>query len=83
MQFLNSLEAKEGKFLEQHLRAAENKYVVQVIEGIGTDSSQQPDDLPASSYEAIILTEGNQVRTFAQSALRDKSGHSDDLEFYG
>lgn len=83
VQFLNSLEAKEGKFLEQHLRAAENRHVVQVIEGIGTDSSQQPDDLPASGYEATTLTEGNQVRVVAQSVLQDKGGHSDHLEFYG
>jgi len=83
VQFLNSVEAKEGKFLEQQLRAVENRQVVQVIEGVGTDSSLKSNDFLASAVPATTHSEDNQFTKAVQPVLFGKDSSKDELEFYG
>ena len=54
VQFINSCEAKEGKFLEQRLKASENKQVMQGITSVEID----PMTLASFSDPSISITSG-------------------------
>ena len=83
VQFLNSQEAKEGKFLEQYLRAAENRQVLKAIVGSGTDSSPDLDFQHCDSDAAPSINLNSQVNLFRQQKLTDMGTTETDLEFYG
>ncbi|MBW4418955.1 MAG: DDE-type integrase/transposase/recombinase [Myxacorys californica WJT36-NPBG1] len=83
VQFLNSVEAKEGKFLEQRLKASENKQVVQAITAVETDCSVDS-VVPSSPVTADGLSDREPLldeRLETNEPNSDSS--SSNLEFYG
>jgi hypothetical protein len=81
-QFLSSIEMKEGKFLEQRLRAIENKLVVQHSTALEGDSSI---DLPQNSnYElSIAPSMGNELDELDEQEDYLNANDFKELERYG
>lgn len=76
VKFLNSVEAKEGFWLEQHLRTVENRTVLAVIEGTQNQEPIFSAVEPTNSDEPQVAVE------LPQSLMTDVSSDSDILEYY-
>nr|WP_290221389.1 Mu transposase C-terminal domain-containing protein [Trichocoleus desertorum] len=75
IQFLNSVEAKEGRLLQEHLKAAENRHVLQILE-TGFNENGDPIDSEASFCQSIeIASQSNLIL----SSETDISSHETDI----
>lgn len=84
VQFLDSVEAKEGQLLEQHLRALENQRVLQIIDGGRADISINSGAEPAIEKAAINNSCQTKKKGQVQPAVRMEENESvESLEYYG
>jgi transposase InsO family protein len=83
VQFLKSIELKEGKLLKQRLQAAENRSVLHVIEGRLSDKNEQPRQSQRDELKlgAIFSAEPESIH-FEKVEEIEEDLELDDLEFY-
>lgn len=82
-QFLTSTEMKEGKFLEQRLRAIENKLVVQNSTAMeGSPFTYSPQDLDKELF-SVPPTESAVDKSNEQEDWLNTDEVEEELEFYG
>ncbi|MBD2461660.1 DDE-type integrase/transposase/recombinase [Oscillatoria sp. FACHB-1407] len=95
VQFLSSVEAKEGRLMEERLKASENRHVLQMLDA-GFDENRNPINSKASPHQnieivsQINLNSNSKVDTFKNIAEENNEGEArsveddvDDFVFYG
>ncbi len=78
-----AVEHKEGQLLKQRLQAAENRSVLQVIEGGLSDKNDQPRQSQRDELLLGVIFSAEPESTHFEEVEEIEDLELDDLEFYG